>query len=220
MKRSVGCVLIAIGLWLLQSDALSPAKAGHYERQNDAGAPNELRWGGDAEGGSPFVEADPSDPTRVVGFEVEIARLLAEGLGRQPRFIQVGFTTTRCRSRARRLRRRPERNRRQPRTSIPPCGHDSLLSVSRGLDRSRRGRCHVPRAGRSARTTRRHARRNTRLRPPRRGPVTIRRRAGRLRGRCASVHRLGSGPGGRGPARLRPRRARSPPEPRAHESTD
>jgi polar amino acid transport system substrate-binding protein len=53
----------------------------------------ELRWGGDAEGGSPFVEADPNDPTRVVGFEVEIAALLAEGLGREPRFLQVGFTS-------------------------------------------------------------------------------------------------------------------------------
>lgn len=53
----------------------------------------ELRWGGDAEGGAPFVEADPSDPSRVVGFDVEIARLLAEGLGRTPRFVQVGFTS-------------------------------------------------------------------------------------------------------------------------------
>jgi polar amino acid transport system substrate-binding protein len=55
--------------------------------------PPELRWGGDAEGGSPFVEADPRDPTRVVGFEVEISQILADGLGRRPRFIQVGFTT-------------------------------------------------------------------------------------------------------------------------------
>src|ERR687894_807462 len=53
----------------------------------------ELRWGGDAEGGAPFVEADPADPTRVVGFDVEIATLLAEGLGRRPRFVQVGFTS-------------------------------------------------------------------------------------------------------------------------------
>ena len=53
----------------------------------------ELRWGGDAEGGAPFVEADPSDPSRVVGFDVEIARLLADGLGRTPRFVQVGFTS-------------------------------------------------------------------------------------------------------------------------------
>jgi polar amino acid transport system substrate-binding protein len=58
-----------------------------------AQSPRELRWGGDAEGGSPFVEADPGDPTRVIGFEVEIAALLAEGLGREPRFMQVGFTS-------------------------------------------------------------------------------------------------------------------------------
>ena len=53
----------------------------------------ELRWGGDAEGGAPFVEADPGDITRLVGFDVEIARLFAEGLGRTPRFVQVGFTS-------------------------------------------------------------------------------------------------------------------------------
>jgi polar amino acid transport system substrate-binding protein len=58
-----------------------------------AQAPTELRWGGDAEGGAPFVEADPNDPTRVVGFEVDIAALIAGALGRTPRFIQVGFTT-------------------------------------------------------------------------------------------------------------------------------
>ena len=55
--------------------------------------PAELLWGGDAEGGAPFVEADPNDLTRVVGFEVEIAQLLADGLGRVPRFLQVGFTS-------------------------------------------------------------------------------------------------------------------------------
>src|SRR6185369_12688918 len=53
----------------------------------------ELRWGGDAEGGAPFVEADPNDAERVVGFDVEVAGLLASGLGRVPRFVQVGFTS-------------------------------------------------------------------------------------------------------------------------------
>ncbi|HYS24417.1 MAG TPA: ABC transporter substrate-binding protein/permease [Vicinamibacterales bacterium] len=53
----------------------------------------ELRWGGDAEGGAPYVEADPADPSRVVGFDVEVAQLLAAGLGRTPRFVQVGFTS-------------------------------------------------------------------------------------------------------------------------------
>jgi polar amino acid transport system substrate-binding protein len=56
-------------------------------------AAQELRWGGDAEGGAPFVEADPRDPSRVVGFDVEVAQLLASGLGRQARFVQVGFTS-------------------------------------------------------------------------------------------------------------------------------
>ena len=60
---------------------------------NAAAQTPELRWGGDAEGGAPFVEADPADPTRVVGFEVDIAAMLAEGLNRTPRFIQTGFTT-------------------------------------------------------------------------------------------------------------------------------
>jgi polar amino acid transport system substrate-binding protein len=55
--------------------------------------PAELRWGGDAEGGAPYVEADPNEPSRVIGFDVEIAQLLASGLGRTPRFVQVGFTT-------------------------------------------------------------------------------------------------------------------------------
>jgi polar amino acid transport system substrate-binding protein len=52
-----------------------------------------LRWGGDAEGGAPFVEADPRDPSRLVGFDVEIAELIARKLGRTPQFLQVQFTS-------------------------------------------------------------------------------------------------------------------------------
>ncbi len=52
-----------------------------------------LRWGGDAEGGAPFVEADPQDPARLVGFDVEIAELIAQKLGRAPQFLQVQFTS-------------------------------------------------------------------------------------------------------------------------------
>lgn len=60
---------------------------------SQAQEPSALRWGGDAEGGAPFVEADPSDPSRVVGFDVEVAQLLAVELGRSAQFIQVGFTS-------------------------------------------------------------------------------------------------------------------------------
>ena len=48
-------------------------------------------WGGDAEGGAPYVEADPADPTRVRGFDVEVAETIARGLGRTARFQQVQF---------------------------------------------------------------------------------------------------------------------------------
>ena len=55
--------------------------------------PPVLRWGGDAEGGAPFVEADPSDPSKLAGFDVEIAELIARKLGRTPQFLQVQFTS-------------------------------------------------------------------------------------------------------------------------------
>lgn len=56
-----------------------------------AQTPAPLRWGGDAEGGAPFVEADPSDPVKVSGFDVEIAELVAAQLGRSAQFIQIAF---------------------------------------------------------------------------------------------------------------------------------
>jgi polar amino acid transport system substrate-binding protein len=50
-----------------------------------------LRWGGDSEGGAPFVEADPNDPQKVEGFDVEVAEEIAKGLGRKPQFVQVAY---------------------------------------------------------------------------------------------------------------------------------
>jgi polar amino acid transport system substrate-binding protein len=52
-----------------------------------------FRWAGDAEGGAPFVEADPSHPDVQVGFDVEIAGLLAHALGRAPEFVQITFSS-------------------------------------------------------------------------------------------------------------------------------
>jgi polar amino acid transport system substrate-binding protein len=51
-----------------------------------------LHWGGDAEGGAPFVEADPNDPSNLRGFDVEVAGEIAKGLGRRPEFVQVSFS--------------------------------------------------------------------------------------------------------------------------------
>jgi polar amino acid transport system substrate-binding protein len=51
-----------------------------------------LVWGGDAEGGAPFVEADPADPSQVRGFDVEVADRIAHGLGRTTRFVQIQWS--------------------------------------------------------------------------------------------------------------------------------
>ncbi len=55
--------------------------------------PAVLRWGADAEGGAPFVEADPDNPAIVRGFDVDVVELLAQGLGRTPQFVQAAFTS-------------------------------------------------------------------------------------------------------------------------------
>ena len=49
---------------------------------------NELRWAGDLQGGEPYVFRDPRDPSKLVGFEVEIVRSLARRLKVGERFIQ------------------------------------------------------------------------------------------------------------------------------------
>src|SRR5437016_11526041 len=51
-------------------------------------AQGEIRWAGDLQGGEPYVFRDPRDPSRLVGFEVELARALAARLGVGNRFVQ------------------------------------------------------------------------------------------------------------------------------------
>ena len=52
----------------------------------------ELRWAGDPEGGAPFVEADPAQPEKIIGFDVEIAELIARRLNRKASFVNITFT--------------------------------------------------------------------------------------------------------------------------------
>lgn len=47
-----------------------------------------LIWGADQEGGGPFVYPASDDPTRLEGFEVDLAQLIAERLSVTPRFQQ------------------------------------------------------------------------------------------------------------------------------------
>ncbi len=47
-----------------------------------------LRWGGDLQGGEPYVSEDPRQPGRLVGFEVDLAAALARELGVRAEFRQ------------------------------------------------------------------------------------------------------------------------------------
>jgi polar amino acid transport system permease protein/polar amino acid transport system substrate-binding protein len=58
-----------------------------------AHARGNLRWGGDVQGGEPYVFQDPRDGDRVVGFEVEIADALARRLGLRAEFVQNDWQT-------------------------------------------------------------------------------------------------------------------------------
>ena len=72
------------GLWrvsILSVGLCALLSVSTYGQQSD------LRWAGDLEGGAPFVEADPNDPNKLTGFDVEIAELIARGLKRTPRFL-------------------------------------------------------------------------------------------------------------------------------------
>src|SRR5258705_467766 len=50
-------------------------------------AQGEVRWGGDLQGGEPYVFRDPRDPEKLVGFEVDLVRALAPFLGVRERFV-------------------------------------------------------------------------------------------------------------------------------------
>jgi polar amino acid transport system substrate-binding protein len=47
-----------------------------------------LLWGSDAEGGAPYVFPDPNDPSRLIGFEVDLARAIAREMGVEARQVQ------------------------------------------------------------------------------------------------------------------------------------
>ncbi|HMF94631.1 MAG TPA: ABC transporter permease subunit [Vicinamibacterales bacterium] len=77
------CLFLAAAAALAAPSAISAA--------SPAAEPRVLRWAGDPEGGAPFVEADPSHPDQLVGFDVEIAELFARALGRSTEFVNIRF---------------------------------------------------------------------------------------------------------------------------------
>jgi len=50
-------------------------------------AQEQLRWGGDSEGGFPYMYPNPKNPNEIIGFEVDIVNALAKEMGRTPVYV-------------------------------------------------------------------------------------------------------------------------------------
>lgn len=52
----------------------------------------ELTYGADLQGGEPYLYEDANDPTKVIGFEVDIANAIARRIGVKARFVQYNWS--------------------------------------------------------------------------------------------------------------------------------
>lgn len=77
-------VLLCLPTWSCGQHELSG-----LERVRRSGV---LRWGGDLQGGEPYVFEDPAHPGGITGFEVDIANAVARELGVRARFVQQDWS--------------------------------------------------------------------------------------------------------------------------------
>lgn len=68
------------------------ATAGLADSLDDVRKRGELVWGGDKEGGGPYIFPDPQNPERVIGFEIDVMSAVCERLGVRSRFEQQNWT--------------------------------------------------------------------------------------------------------------------------------
>jgi polar amino acid transport system substrate-binding protein len=79
VRRYLRIISLLLGLGLLLYWAVpSQSKPGASDAIKKRGY---LLWGSDAEGGAPYIFPDPKDPSRLIGFEVDIADAIARELG-------------------------------------------------------------------------------------------------------------------------------------------
>lgn len=75
---------VFLGLILGLSTAVHADEA--WDRIQKTG---ELRWGGDAAGGAPYVFPDADQPDKLIGFEIDLVEALAKEMGLRPKFVSV-----------------------------------------------------------------------------------------------------------------------------------
>jgi len=85
MARPLRIASLLLALIVLAALAGQGRTAGTLEQIRKRGV---LLWGSDAEGGAPYVFPDPNEPSRLIGFEVDLARAIARELGVEARQAQ------------------------------------------------------------------------------------------------------------------------------------
>ncbi len=84
MQVSFVRIRLAFALILL----LPGCRNQHVDALAEATARGELRWGGDEEGGGPYIYRDPADANRLIGFEFDLMAQLCQDLGVRSTFVQ------------------------------------------------------------------------------------------------------------------------------------
>jgi polar amino acid transport system substrate-binding protein len=56
-------------------------------------AEGRLRWGADTSGGAPFVFSNPSDPSAVIGFEVDMVAAICKHMGVEPELVRIDWNS-------------------------------------------------------------------------------------------------------------------------------
>lgn len=85
MAHGLRAISLVAALTLLLAWSVPSQTAGTLEGIRKRGV---LLWGSDAEGGAPYVFPDPNEPSRLIGFEVDLARAIARELGVEARQAQ------------------------------------------------------------------------------------------------------------------------------------
>ncbi len=86
-QRRLPMLVAALLLFLLPAQAIA-ADHPSIDRIKKRGV---LLWGSDAEGGAPYVFPDPTDPSKLIGFEYEIVEAIAKRLGVKAQMVQTAW---------------------------------------------------------------------------------------------------------------------------------
>jgi polar amino acid transport system substrate-binding protein len=84
--------LLPFSLFLAVGAGAPSAAAPVHDGMEEVRERGEMVWGGDVQGGEPYVYEDPANPKHLIGFEVDIADALGRRLGVKARFSQTDWS--------------------------------------------------------------------------------------------------------------------------------